>query len=101
MCCCLQPADQLQLWKEEVVLEDAKKLAELKVENDDVVALCYQTAGGREREAGRGEGGTGRQARREGGKGWQAPTHMCPAWVKQAVAAWETGAVSQQLRHAL
>jgi hypothetical protein len=41
----LQPPDQLQLWKEEALLEDAKKLAELKIENDDVVAMCYQTAG--------------------------------------------------------
>jgi hypothetical protein len=41
----LQSPDQLQLWKEEALLEDAKKLAELKIENDDVVAMCYQTAG--------------------------------------------------------
>jgi hypothetical protein len=40
-----QPPDQLQLWKEEVVLEDAKKLADLKVENDDIVVMCYQDAG--------------------------------------------------------
>lgn len=42
----VQPPDQLQLWKEEVVLEDAKKLADLKVENDDIVVMCYQDAGG-------------------------------------------------------
>jgi hypothetical protein len=28
-----------------VVLEDAKKLADLKVENDDVVVMCYANAG--------------------------------------------------------
>jgi hypothetical protein len=43
--CLLQPPDQLQLWKDQVVLEDAKKLADLKVENDDVVVMCYQNAG--------------------------------------------------------
>lgn len=43
----LQPPDQLQLWKAEVVLEDAKKLADLKVENDDVVVMCYANAGER------------------------------------------------------
>jgi hypothetical protein len=43
----LQPPDQLQLWKEEVVLEDAKKLADLKVENDDVVVMCYANSGER------------------------------------------------------
>lgn len=53
----LQPPDQLQLWKEEAVLDDAKKLADLKVENDDVLALCYATEGESElcREGG-GEG---------------------------------------------
>jgi len=40
-----QPPDQLQLWKEEFLLEDAKKLADLKVENDEVLAMCYATAG--------------------------------------------------------
>lgn len=44
----LQPPDQLQLWKEEVVLEDAKKLADLKVENDDVLTLCHALPGGGE-----------------------------------------------------
>lgn len=28
------------------MLEDAKKLADLKVENDDIVVMCYQDAGG-------------------------------------------------------
>lgn len=27
------------------MLDDAKKLADLKVENDEVVAMCYATAG--------------------------------------------------------
>jgi len=35
----------LQLQKDGVVLEDAKKLADLKVENDDVVAMCYRNEG--------------------------------------------------------
>jgi hypothetical protein len=56
--CCLpllrlawQPPDQLQLYKDQVVLEDAKKLADLKIENDDVVALCYAQAGALETQA--------------------------------------------------
>jgi hypothetical protein len=40
-----QPPEQLQLRKDEVVLEDAKKLADLHIENDDVVAMCYALAG--------------------------------------------------------
>jgi hypothetical protein len=37
----------LQLQKDGAVLEDAKKLADLKVENDDVVAMCYKNEGER------------------------------------------------------
>jgi hypothetical protein len=49
---CLQSPDKLQLLKETreasgqyQPLDDAKKLAELKVENDDVVALAYLKEG--------------------------------------------------------
>lgn len=41
-----QDPSALQLQKDGVVLEDAKKLADLKVENDDVVAMCHRNADG-------------------------------------------------------
>ncbi|KAI8467016.1 MAG: hypothetical protein J3K34DRAFT_431946 [Monoraphidium minutum] len=41
-----QDPASLQLQKDGVVLEDARKLADLKVENDDVVAMCYKTEDG-------------------------------------------------------
>lgn len=37
----LQPPERQQLHKGNSVLDDAKKLAELKVENDDILALCF------------------------------------------------------------
>ncbi|KXZ49506.1 hypothetical protein GPECTOR_21g732 [Gonium pectorale] len=36
-----QPPESQQLHKGQTVLDDAKKLIDLKVENDDVLALCY------------------------------------------------------------
>ncbi|GLC45563.1 hypothetical protein PLESTB_001206600 [Pleodorina starrii] len=36
-----QPPESQQLYKGQTVLEDARKLLDLKVENDDVLALCY------------------------------------------------------------
>lgn len=41
----LQPQDQQQLYKNGTVLEDVKSLAELKIENDDVLALTYRKEG--------------------------------------------------------
>lgn len=41
-----QDPASLQLQKDGVVLEDAKKLADLKVDNDDIVAMCYKTEDG-------------------------------------------------------
>ncbi|GBF89426.1 hypothetical protein Rsub_01998 [Raphidocelis subcapitata] len=41
-----QDPSALQLQKDGVVLEDARKLADLKVENDDVVAMCYKQEDG-------------------------------------------------------
>lgn len=50
--CCLQAPDKLRLLKEVreasgqyLPLDDAKKLADLKVENDDVVAMVYLKEG--------------------------------------------------------
>lgn len=40
-----QPPEELALLKGNSMLDDAKKLNELKVENDDVLALCYATGG--------------------------------------------------------
>ncbi len=40
-----QPPESQQLYKGQAVLEDAKKLIDLKVENDDVLALCYLQSG--------------------------------------------------------
>ncbi len=41
-----QPPENLQLRKlDNHVLDDAKKLADLKVENDEVIAVCYALAG--------------------------------------------------------
>ena len=42
---CLQPAEDQRLYKEGVLLEDSKSLAELKVENDDELAVAYRTQG--------------------------------------------------------
>mmetsp|Transcript_2449 Transcript_2449/g.4107 ORF Transcript_2449/g.4107 Transcript_2449/m.4107 type:complete len:90 (+) Transcript_2449:197-466(+) len=36
-----QPPEKQQLFKNNVPLEDAKKLADLRVENDDVLALTF------------------------------------------------------------
>ena len=41
----LQPPENQQLYKNTMVLEDAKKLVELKVENDDVIALTFLQEG--------------------------------------------------------
>lgn len=41
-----QDPASLQLQKDGVVLEDAKKLADLRIDNDDVIAMCYKTEGG-------------------------------------------------------
>lgn len=41
----MQPESQ-QLLKEQFVLDDAKKLNDLKVENDDVLALCFMQPDG-------------------------------------------------------
>jgi transcription elongation factor B subunit 2 len=42
----LQPPEKQQLLKDDVVLEDAKKLSDLKVENEDTLALTFQQEGG-------------------------------------------------------
>jgi len=52
-----QPPERQQLLKETTVLEDAKKLADLKVENDDVLAVTFMQEG----ELARGHG-NGRHA---------------------------------------
>ncbi|KAK9824295.1 hypothetical protein WJX72_009223 [[Myrmecia] bisecta] len=36
-----QPPESQRLYKGATLLEDAKKLADLKVENDDIIALTY------------------------------------------------------------
>lgn len=74
--CRLQSPDKLQLLREVreasgqwLPLDDAKKLAELKVENDDVLALAYAQEGERQQQqerqqiacAGRAESAGGRQ----------------------------------------
>lgn len=41
----LQAPEAQRLYLGKSMLEDAKQLAELKVENDDVLALAYQQAG--------------------------------------------------------
>jgi ribosomal protein L7/L12 len=55
--CFLQSPDKLQLLKEVreasgqyLGLDDAKKLADLKVENDDVVAMTYMKEGEQQRQ---------------------------------------------------
>ena len=42
----MQPPERQQLYKNNTVLEDAKKLAELKVENDDILAVTFMQGGG-------------------------------------------------------
>lgn len=44
-CSTHQPPEKQQLLKGSLVLEDAKKLADLKVENDDVIALTFMQEG--------------------------------------------------------
>ncbi len=41
----LQPPEKQQLYKGTTVLEDAKKLVDLRVENDDILALTFQQEG--------------------------------------------------------
>ncbi|KAI3435563.1 hypothetical protein D9Q98_001628 [Chlorella vulgaris] len=41
-----KPAADQQLYKEGVLLEDDKTLAELRVENDDELAVAYRSEGG-------------------------------------------------------
>ncbi len=48
----VQPQENQRIYKDGTVLEDAKSLAELKIENDDVLALTYKQEG----EAGLGLG---------------------------------------------
>jgi transcription elongation factor B subunit 2 len=40
-----QPPEKQQLFKNNMLLEDAKKLADLKIENDDVLAVAFQQDG--------------------------------------------------------
>ena len=42
----LQSPEQQQLSKDGVVLEDAKKLADLKIENEDILAVVFAQEGG-------------------------------------------------------
>jgi hypothetical protein len=37
----VQPVESQRLYKDGALLADARKLAELKVENDDVIGLAY------------------------------------------------------------
>ena len=41
----MQPPEKQQLFKSTQLLEDAKKLAEVKVENDDILAMVFQRDG--------------------------------------------------------
>lgn len=36
-----QPPDKVQLCKGSSPLEDAKRLSELKIENDDIIGMCF------------------------------------------------------------
>ena len=40
-----QPPEKQQLFKQNTLLEDAKKLADLKVENDDILAVTFMQDG--------------------------------------------------------
>ena len=42
----MQGPDTQRLYLGKTMLEDARQLADLKVENDDVLALTYQQSGG-------------------------------------------------------
>ena len=52
-----QPSEDQRLYKEGALLEDARSLAELKVENDDELAVAYRGEG--EAPAGGRRGGVG------------------------------------------
>jgi hypothetical protein len=41
----LQPPENQRLYKDEVPLEDARRLAELHIENDDILALTFLKEG--------------------------------------------------------
>lgn len=41
----MQPPESQQLFKNNTLLDDAKRLADLKIENDDVIALTLMQAG--------------------------------------------------------
>lgn len=41
----LQPLESQRLYKDGTLLEDARKLADLKIENDDVLALTFNVGG--------------------------------------------------------
>ena len=64
-----QPSEDQRLYKEGALLEDARSLAELKVENDDELAVAYRGEG--EAPAG-GRRGGGQAGRHGGGGGWRA-----------------------------
>eukprot|EP00891_Asterochloris_glomerata_P003937 jgi/Astpho2/3937/e_gw1.00063.222.1_t len=40
-----QPLESQRLYKDGTLLEDARKLADLKIENDDVLALTFNVGG--------------------------------------------------------
>jgi hypothetical protein len=40
-----QPPDKVQLCKGSSPLEDAKRLSDLKIENDDIIGMCFVQAG--------------------------------------------------------
>ena len=41
----LQPLELQRLYKDGTLLQDARKLADLKIENDDILALTYNVGG--------------------------------------------------------
>jgi hypothetical protein len=45
----LQPPDKVQLCKGSSPLEDAKRLSDLKIENDDIIGMCFVQPGGARR----------------------------------------------------
>ena len=70
----VEPA-ALQLVKDGAVLEDARRLSDLRVDNDDVVAMCYRREGALScrRKRGKRGGGGGTRGTGRAGSGPQPP----------------------------
>lgn len=98
----LQPPGKQQLLKDGAALEDARKLADLKIENDDTLAMCFQQSGG---PPGLGQDARGQQGAGHGGQcmalAWHGVKHEHPDQDRHAMPQQAQRSTMQMAQHFL